>query len=297
MSGEESPHQPVMVCEVLDFLKTAGGGAFADCTLGMGGHSGKILSSSPDAIVVGLDCDSFAVAAAVERLNGFGQRFRAFCENYINLDSVLKALGLDAVEGILLDLGLSSAQLKDETRGFSFMKSAPLDMRMDMSLGIKAEDLVNGLAEKELSGIFSEFGQEHRAKRIAAAIVRARKQVPIRTTGDLSEIIDKVYGKRGRINPSTKVFQALRISVNKELESLEDFLDKSVSMLSPGGRLCVISYHSLEDRIVKNKFRAFKESGSGAIILKKPLVPSREEVLSNRRSRSAKLRVLERVKS
>ncbi len=288
-------HEPVLLCEVLDFLKAARGGVFADCTLGMGGHSEKILESSPDSRVIGLDCDSDAVDSAKKRLERFGERLVCIHENYSNLGAVLGELGISSVDGILLDLGLSSAQLADESRGFSFMKDAPLDMRMDRGLAVGAGRLVNSLPQRELAEIFRKFGEEPRAEKIARELERERRKNPVETTGKLAEIVKRVYGGRGRINPATRVFQALRIAVNRELEVLEAFLDEAVSMLSAGGRLCVISYHSLEDRIVKWRFRSFGELEHVNVLTKKPVAPSRGEVLRNRRSRSAKMRVLERV--
>ncbi len=295
MTGRAARHEPVMLNEVLEFLRAEEGGVFADCTLGMGGHSEKILESSGDSRVIGLDCDEDAVMAARERLRGFGERFASFCRNYSELGAVLEESGIDSVDGILLDLGLSSAQLADESRGFSFMKDAPLDMRMDRSLAVGAGDLVNRSSQSELANIFREFGEEPRAEKIAAELVRERKKAPVETTGRLSEIVRKARGGRGRIHPATKVFQALRIAVNRELEALAGFPDSAVPMLSPGGRLCVISYHSLEDRIVKNKFKSLSGSGHVNLLTKKVVVPSRKEILRNRRSRSAKMRVLERI--
>lgn len=293
---EEPRHEPVLLHEVLDYLKAARGGIFADCTLGLGGHSEKILESSPDSRVIGLDCDSDAVDSAKKRLERFGERLVCICENYSNLAAVLDELGIPSVDGILLDLGLSSAQLADESRGFSFMKDAPLDMRMDRGLAVGAGHLVNRLSRGELAEIFRKFGEEPRAEKIARELERERKKSPVETTGRLAGIVKRVYGGRGRTHPATRVFQALRIAVNRELEILDDFLDGAVSMLSPGGRLCVISYHSLEDRIVKWKFRGLGETERVEVLTKKPVAPSREEVIGNRRSRSAKMRVLERIK-
>ena len=295
MTGGSGLHEPVLVREVLDFLKAGKGGIFADCTLGMGGHAEKILESSSGSRVIGLDCDRDAVAYAEKRLERFGERLECICENYSNLSGVLEERGIRSVDGILLDLGLSSAQLADESRGFSFMKDAPLDMRMDRGLAVGAGHLVNRLPRRDLAEIFKKFGEEPRAEKIAGKLVMERKKSPVETTGRLAEIISKAYGGRGRIHPATRVFQALRIAVNRELEALEKLLDSAVSMLSPGGRLCVISYHSLEDRIVKYRFRSLNELEHVNVLTKKPVVPSREEVLRNRRSRSAKLRVLERI--
>ena len=295
MTGGSGLHEPVLVREVLDFLKAGKGGIFADCTLGMGGHAEKILESSSGLRVLGLDCDRDAVAYAEKRLERFGEMLSCIRENYSNLSGVLEERGIRSVDGILLDLGLSSAQLADESRGFSFMKDAPLDMRMDRGLAVGAGHLVNRLPRRELAEIFKKFGEEPRAEKIAGKLVMERKKSPVETTGRLAEIISKAYGGRGRIHPATRVFQALRIAVNRELEALEKLLDSAVSMLSPGGRLCVISYHSLEDRIVKYRFRSLNELEHVNVLTKKPVVPSREEVLRNRRSRSAKLRVLERV--
>ncbi len=295
MTGGGFVHRPVLVFEVMSFLKADGGGLFADCTLGLGGHSEKILLSSENSRVIAIDCDAEAVRVARERLEEFGERFRAFHGNFYDLDSVMAGLGISSVDGILLDLGLSSAQLEDESRGFSFMKDAPLDMRMDKNLPEGAGDLINGMTERELAGIFRDFGEEPRAGRIASAVVKKRQEGGVKTTLELAGLVCGVYGKRGKAHPATRVFQALRIAVNRELEALSGFLEKAIGLLSPEGRMCVISYHSLEDRLVKNKFKSLKEQKLAEILTRKPLTPEREEVLSNRRSRSAKLRVLERV--
>lgn len=294
MSGSPA-HEPVLAEEALDFLKAREGGLFVDCTLGPGGHAEELLKSSPSARVIGIDRDEDAVAAAAERLKGFGERLACIRENYSSIDMVLGEMGIPSADGILLDLGISSAQLADGGRGFSFMKEGPLDMRMDRSMELKARDIVNGYTRKKLEFIFRELGGEHRAGRIAAAIDEQRRRAPIETTSRLAEIAAGACGRRGRLHPATKIFQALRIAVNGELEALESFLGKALPLLAAGGRLCVISYHSLEDRIVKNRFREFKIAGAAAILTKKPVFPSRAEVLRNKRSRSARLRALEKL--
>jgi 16S rRNA (cytosine1402-N4)-methyltransferase len=300
--------------EVIRLLAPKSGGVYVDGTVGGGGHSRRILeSSSPDGILVGFDRDEEALRVAAERLARFGGRVRLFHRNFAELESSLNEAGIDAIDGLLLDLGVSSYQLDKGDRGFSFQKDAPLDMRMDSSSGETAEDLVNNLSEKELAGIIRNYGEERWAVRIAKRIVEARRTVPIKTTMQLVDIIKGSIPRakwEERIHPATRTFQALRIAVNHELESLEKGLNEGTKMLRSGGRIAVISFHSLEDRIVKNVFRSFAKGcvcpksaplcvcGKVPllkVITGKPVLPGNEEIASNPRSRSAKLRVAEKL--
>ncbi len=300
--------------EVIRFLSPKSGGIYVDGTLGGGGHSVRILEASrPDGILAGFDRDGEAIRFAAERLAGYGDRVRLFHGNFSELESFLKEAGIVAIDGLLLDLGVSSYQLDKGDRGFSFLQDAPLDMRMDTSRGETAGDLVNNLPEKELARIISSYGEERWAARIAKRIVEARRTGPVATTLQLADIIKGSIPRakwEERIHPATRTFQALRIAVNRELESLEKGLNDGVKMLRSGGRIAVISFHSLEDRIVKNTFRAFAKGcvcpksapfcvcGKVPllkVITGKPVLPSDEEVASNPRSRSAKLRVAEKL--
>jgi 16S rRNA (cytosine1402-N4)-methyltransferase len=332
-------HQPVLLAEVLDWLKPQQGGVFVDCTLGLGGHAAALLNASPDVVLVGIDRDEAALAIARERLRVFENRFQAVHANFEDLSAVLKRLGTDQASGVLADLGVSSLQLDQSDRGFSFASKAPLDMRMDRSTGETAADLVNSLPEAELADLIFEYGQERGARRIARLVERERQREPIVTTDQLAAIVVRALRVPGRwrIHPATRTFQALRIAVNGELDALTRFLPDAISSLRPGGRLAVISFHSLEDRLVKQSFR--RESGRctcaselaargviqprkkrvrdpsvtaarrvdeivcvtcGArervrVLTRKPVRASGEEVERNPRSRSAMLRVCERI--
>jgi 16S rRNA (cytosine1402-N4)-methyltransferase len=309
-----------MVAETLDLLapERRPGGWFVDATLGLGGHAEALLQRAPEARLLGLDRDRQALERAAERLAPFGDRFRCELANFQDLESVLERLGLAGkVAGILADLGVSSLQLDTAERGFSFRFDGPLDMRMGLS-DITAADLVNQSSEEELARIFREYGEELQARRIARAVVRARVESPLTTTGDLKRLIDRAKagggrhrrpdGREGRVDPATRVFQALRIAVNRELAGLEAFLEQTVRMLEDDGRLVVISYHSLEDRIVKTSLRDVargeidqvtgrprSESQLIEVLTRKPLRPSEEEVAFNPRSRSARLRAARRI--
>ena len=304
-------HVPVLLREVLETLRPGRGGLFVDATLGLGGHAEAILDASPDVRLVGVDRDPEALALARERLARFGGRFVAVEGRHEELALHLDRLGIREVDGVLADLGVSSMQLDRAERGFSFMKDGPLDMRMGPS-GPTAADLVAELGADELARVFREYGEEPRAKAVARAVVSAREAAPIRTTGELRALVAKAVGGRreeGR-DPATRVFQALRIATNRELVELERFLDDAIARLSLGARLAVLSYHSLEDRIVKDVFRD-RSAGCTcppsfpvcvcsrrrvlALVTKKPIRPSEEEVAANRRARSARLRVAERI--
>jgi 16S rRNA (cytosine1402-N4)-methyltransferase len=268
-----------------------------DCTIGEGGHAEKILKNlGPSGILLGIDQDQDALVAARERLAPFGKRVDLIWNNFTNLEKILREKGIEKVDGMLFDLGVSSLQLNRGERGFSFLREGPLDMRMDKAQRIKASHLINNLSYKELKEMIYTLGEERWAKRITRAIVREREKRPITTTGQLARILERVFPHRGRINPATRTFQALRIKVNRELENLREVLPQAVDSLKKGGRICVISYHSLEDRIVKNSFKEFARQGRLRILTKKPVTPREEEIRMNPRSRSAKLRAGERIR-
>lgn len=315
-------HTPVLVEEVVQWLRPAAG-AFIDCTLGLGGHSEALLLASPDITVLGIDRDREALEIAIRRLSQFGSRFQAVHGDFKDLGAILDAKRVHQVTGILADLGVSSFQLAAGDRGFSFLTESPLDMRMDPSAGETAASLIARLGEQELAGLIYEFGEERKARKIARAIVARRQISPILTTSQLAELVVKAARVPGRwrIHPATRTFQALRIAVNRELEGLEEFVSAAVSALEPGGRLAMISFHSLEDRIVKQSFK--RESGQclcrrrpdlppqtasdelvcihcGArrreiVLTRRPVSAGDSEIARNPRARSAKMRVCERV--
>ncbi len=288
-----------MVEEVMELLRCEPGRTYVDGTLGGGGHAEEILKrTAPDGILIGLDWDQEAIQIAKERLKPFGNRAKLVRENFTHLPEVLKSLGIDGVDGILLDLGLSSIQLESHSRGFRFRGEAPLDMRMDDRSPLTAADLLRTLSLQELEDILRVYGEERWASRIARAIVTEREKRPVQTTQTLSKIVYRTIPKRfqsKRIDPATRTFQALRIKVNEELENLKKILDLSWKVLKKGGRLCILSFHSLEDRIVKEGFRELERKGEMRLLTKKPLRPSEEEQMNNPRSRSAKLRGAERI--
>jgi 16S rRNA (cytosine1402-N4)-methyltransferase len=288
-----------MVEEVMDLLRCEPGRTYVDCTLGGGGHAEEILMrTDPDGVVIGMEWDQKAIDEAEKRLKLYGSRARIFRENFIHLSEILKTVKIESVEGILLDLGLSSIQLEREERGFSFRGEGPLDMRMDERRDCTAADLVNGLPLVELERILFEYGEERWARRIARAIVSEREKNPIQTTVALSKIVYSAIPKRfqsRRIDPATRTFQALRIRVNEELENLKEMLESGWKVLRKEGRICIISFHSLEDRMVKEAFRKWEREGMMRILTKKPLTPSEEEQKKNPRARSAKLRCAERL--
>lgn len=280
-------HQPVLLEEVLNFLEVAGRGTLLDATVGLGGHAHAFLSRFEEAKLVGLDRDTSALEVAKERLAGFGDRVRLYHAAFDDLGD-----HVDEIDGALFDLGVSSPQLDVPARGFSFRHDGPLDMRMDQDGGGEtAEDLVNRLTEKDLGNLIYELGDERASRRIAAGIVAERRRERIRTTGRLAEIVRRAVRGRGRIDAATRTFQALRLAVNDELGQLERGVDAAVARLRPGGRVAVISFHSGEDRFVKNAFRSDERL---QVLTKKVVRPSREEARANRRARSAKLRVAER---
>jgi 16S rRNA (cytosine1402-N4)-methyltransferase len=296
---QPTAHVTVLLEEVLEALRPRPGVGYRalDATVGGGGHSSGLLErSSPDGFLIGLDADPTAIAAAESRLHDHAGRFELRQRNFRDLAE----LELEPVDGIVLDLGLSSPQLDTSARGFSFRAAdEPLDMRFDPTSGDPtAAELLNSLPEAELERILRTYGEEPRARRLARTIAQRRTSQPLQTTGDLVAAVTRALGPaRGRIHPATRAFQALRIAVNDELSSLETVLDASTGLLRPAGRIAVISFHSLEDRIVKWRFREWAQSGAANVLTRKPITPSAEEVRANPRARSAKLRVAERMLS
>lgn len=270
-------------------------GTYVDCTTGEGGHSQEILKRiGKKGVLIGIDRDADVLAVASAR-NASYSNFKPIRENFINIYRVIEEMKINTgeIDGILFDLGVSSFQIEDPGRGFAFKHEGPLDMRMSpQDTAHTAADLLSKLSFFELRDILFKYGEERHASRIARAIVDARVKNPLSSTSELADMISRKIGRRGRIHPATRTFQALRIVVNKELENLEGVLDKAIGLLRTGGRLCVISFHSLEDRIVKNKFRS---SVCLRALTKKPVIPSAEEVKLNPRSRSSKLRAAEKI--
>lgn len=309
MTMSDYMHKPVMTAEVLEGLMVRPGGAYIDATMGEGGHCGPILKScQPGGRVLGIDADPSVAPIAAERLSGFGPAFQARVGNYTDMQTLAVEAGLSEAHGVLFDLGFSSRQIDDPARGFSFQADGPLDMRFDSAQTLTAEEIVNSWQEADLAHTIREFGEEPRARRIAAAIVHAR---PISSTGALATIISKASGGgRRKIHPATRTFQAIRIRVNRELDNLQEGLEGAVNLLAAGGRLVVITYHSLEAALVKSFLR--REAGActcppeqpectcGRVcrirrISRKAIAPSADEIQDNPRARSARLRVGERV--
>ncbi|MDN5304055.1 MAG: rRNA (cytosine1402-N4)-methyltransferase [Fusobacteriaceae bacterium] len=311
MDLEDKYHIPVLYDETIQNLITDKNGVYVDCTLGGGGHSeGILLNLEENGRLISIDQDINAINFAKERLKIFNGKYQIFQDNFKNIDTVVYMAGYDKVDGILMDIGVSSKQLDDADRGFSYKYNAKLDMRMDQSQELSAYEVVNEYSEEELSRIIYEYGEERRARRIASEIVRERAIKPIETTDELVGVIKKVIREKTKKHPAKKVFQAIRIEVNKELEVLEQTIDKAISLLKPGGRLAIITFHSLEDRIVKEKFRELSKDcvcppeipicmcnhkASVKLITRKPIAPSKEEMKTNRRAHSSKLRVCERI--
>jgi len=292
-------HVPVMSEEIIDYLALTPGKVIVDATVGTGGHSMYIIKGIvPGGRLIGIDRDEESLAIAKERLFQAGAQCDFVYGNFVDIDTILRRCNVTCVDGIVFDLGLSSYQLRNPERGFSFQSEGPLDMRMDRHSCISAYDLLNNLNEQELSSLLWSFGQERWHNRIAKFVVKERERHPITTTRELSNIVLKAipYKYRGlRIHPATRTFQAVRIAVNSELESLESAITKAIALLSSGGRLCVISFHSLEDRAVKLIFRQEAAQERISIITAKPRTASPEEVRDNPLSRSAKLRVAQKV--
>ncbi|MBF0618996.1 MAG: 16S rRNA (cytosine(1402)-N(4))-methyltransferase RsmH [Candidatus Omnitrophica bacterium] len=295
----DARHISVMAVEVADLLNLKAGAIAVDGTLGLGGHAIQMCERvGPKGRLIGIDQDDKAVAIAREHLKQAPCPVDIVRNNFQHIDTVLDGLGVPAVDGILLDIGVSSIQLDDPERGFSFRTEGPLDMRMDQHAEVSAATLVNSLSEEELAAIIWKYGEERFSRRIAGSIVRTRALRPITTTKDLADLVLRALPngyQRGQIHPATRTFQALRIAVNKELEVLEAALDKAFARLKIGGRLVVIAFHSLEDRIVKEKFRGLGRLGCAALVVKKPLRPGDAESEQNPRSRSARLRAIERI--
>ena len=309
----EFVHKSVLLNETIDGLNIQPDGIYVDGTLGGGGHAYEVCRRLGDkGSIVGIDQDAAATEAAGNRLKDFGEKVTIVRSNYCDMKSKLHELGIDKVDGIVLDLGVSSYQLDTAERGFSYREDAPLDMRMDTRQKMTARDIVNDYEEMELYRVIRDYGEDKFAKNIAKHIVAARKVKPIETTGELTEIIRasipmKYQKKSG--HPAKRTFQAIRIELNRELEVLKDSLDDMIDLLNPGGRLCIITFHSLEDRIVKSAFRKNENPctcpsdfpvcvcgkvSKGSILTRKPILPSEEEMEENSRTKSAKLRIFER---
>ena len=309
----EFVHKSLLLNETIDGLNIQPDGIYVDGTLGGGGHAYEVCRRLGDkGSIVGIDQDAAAIEAASARLKDFGEKVTIVRSNYCDMKSKLHELGIDKVDGIVLDLGVSSYQLDTAERGFSYREDAPLDMRMDTRQKMTARDIVNDYEEMELYRVIRDYGEDKFAKNIAKHIVAARKVKPIETTGELTEIIRasipmKYQKKSG--HPAKRTFQAIRIELNRELEVLKDSLDDMIDLLNPGGRLCIITFHSLEDRIVKSAFRKNENPctcpsdfpvcvcgkvSKGSILTRKPILPSEEEMEENSRTKSAKLRIFER---
>lgn len=306
-------HKPVLLEECMQGLRLKEGGIWFDGTVGGGGHSYEILKrTSPSGQLIATDLDENAIAAASERLSEFSGRFRIYKNNYKNFAAVLSEAGVSELDGVLLDFGVSSFQLDERERGFSYMQDAPLDMRMDAKAPLTAEDVVNGYAEEELAKILKEYGEERFAKNIARNVAAAREKSRIRTTGELAKIVEASIPAKFRQNGpcARKTFQAIRIEVNGELDGLEEAVKGLARRLKKGGRICILTFHSLEDRIVKNAFRELAtdcicdkslpvcvcgKKKEIEIITHKPLTASAEELQNNSRAKSAKLRIAEKV--
>ena len=290
-------HYPVLHREIIEFFKHAKGNTIVDATVGGGGHSYLILKNFPEKKIIGIDKDDYALEKAYERLKEFEGRFTLVKSSFKDLDKVLDKLSIDKVGGFLFDLGVSMFQLKTE-RGFSFQRDDFLDMRMDKTQSLTAYEVVNKYPQHMLEEIIKNYGEERFYKKIASAIVNYRKKKPIETTKELENIIFHAYPRKaryGRIHPATRTFQAIRIEVNDELSELETALMKAIERLDKGGIMAVISFHSLEDRITKKIFKEYEKLKKVKNLTKKPIVPKEDEIKENPPSRSAKLRVIERV--
>jgi 16S rRNA (cytosine1402-N4)-methyltransferase len=280
----------------IELLNVQPDGFYIDATLGAGGHAEGILRRLEGGKLLGIDRDPAALAAARERLKGFGEKLIVMHGNFAQIDALHAASGFPPADGLLADLGMSSLQLEDASRGFSFSAPGPLDMRMDPTTDTTAADLVNQMSERELADLIFKLGEERHSRRIARAIVKGR---PHRLTTELAQVVTRAIPSRTalrHIHPATRTFQALRLAVNRELECLESLLARALGVLKPGGRVVVVSFHSLEDRMVKRAFQAWQRQGRAQILTRKVVCPSEEEVQANPRSRSAKLRAAERAR-
>jgi len=293
----ENIHVPVLKKEVLFYLNCGPGKIFVDGTVGGGGHAQAILeASAPNGFVIGLDVDREALIQAEKKLAPYAGRYVLKRGNYARGKEILRALGKEKVDGFLLDLGVSSLQLATPERGFSFLHSGPLDMRMDNTASVTASQIINRWSQKRIAEIIKQYGEERWANRIARKITETRVKMPIKTTTQLAEIVANAIPRRNwprHIHPATRTFQALRIVVNQELKNLKQFLNQVLSLLAPKGRVVIISFHSLEDRLVKNAFRNWAKEGKVQLLTKKPVRASKEEMAINPRARSAKLRAIE----
>ena len=309
----EFNHVSVLLNECIENLNIKEDGVYVDCTMGGAGHSKEIVKRLSDkGLFIGFDQDKNAIATAKERLSEYSDRVKFVHSNFENIKEELEKLGVDKIDGVLADLGVSSHQLDEADRGFSYMHDAPLDMRMDIRQTFSAYDVVNTYSEEDLARIIRDYGEDNWAKRIAKFIVEERKNKPIENTGELVEVIKKAIPKKARIDgphPAKRTFQAIRIEVNNELGVINKMIRDAVSMMNKGGRVCIITFHSLEDRIVKNEFKELSLScicppslpicqcdkvSEVKVITRKPILPSDEEIEMNPRARSAKLRVAEK---
>jgi 16S rRNA (cytosine1402-N4)-methyltransferase len=295
LSAASRQHVAVMRDEVVRLVRVSKPITIVDATLGTGGHAEAMLEAT-GAHLLGIDQDAAAISEAAERLKRFGDRVTLRQANFSEIDAVLDECGTPCASAIVADFGMSTFALDDPARGFSFRFDGPLDMRMDQRQALRASDIVNEESEEELARIIFSYGEDRASRRIARAVVEARRHRPLETTGDLRAVIEGVLGghRQGGINPATRTFQALRIAVNRELESLAAFLEKAPKRLAAGGRLVTIAYHSLEDRPVKRRFKELAQAGDFEAITRKALKPAREEVGQNPRARSARLRCIER---
>ena len=307
-------HKSVLLWETIEGLKIKPDGVYVDGTLGGGGHSAEIVARlHGGGRLIGIDQDEAAIEAAGRKLSGFGEKVLVVRDNYRNTKTVLARLGISGIDGMMLDLGVSSYQLDTKERGFSYRYDTPLDMRMDMRQNFSARDIINGYSEMELYRVIRDYGEDKFAKNIAKHIVKAREKKPIETTGELNEIIRAAIPAKMRVeggHPSKRTFQAIRIECNRELEVLKESIEELIEMLKPGGRLCIITFHSLEDRIVKTAFKTAQNpcicppgfpvcvcgrKSKGKVVTGKPILPGEEELKENTRSKSAKLRIFEKV--
>jgi 16S rRNA (cytosine1402-N4)-methyltransferase len=289
-------HVPVLWREAIEILDVRPDGFYIDATLGAGGHAEEILRRLDKGKLLGLDRDPAALATAGERLKGFGEKLITMHGNFAQIDALHMASGLPPADGLLADLGMSSLQLEDASRGFSFSLPGPLDMRMDPTTGATAANLVNEMSERELADLIFNLGEERHSRRIARAIMKGR---PFRLTTELAQVVTRAIPSRAalrHLHPATRTFQALRLALNRELECLESLLGRALGVLKPGGRVIIVSFHSLEDRIVKRTFLAWQRQGQAQILTRRVVRPSEEEVQANPRSRSAKLRAAEKAR-
>ncbi len=307
-------HKSVLLWETIEGLKIKPDGVYVDGTLGGGGHSAEIVARlHGGGRLIGIDQDEAAIEAAGRKLSGFGEKVLVVRDNYRNTKTVLARLGISGIDGMMLDLGVSSYQLDTKERGFSYRYDTPLDMRMDMRQNFSSRDIINGYSEMELYRVIRDYGEDKFAKNIAKHIVKAREKKPIETTGELNEIIRAAIPAKMRVeggHPSKRTFQAIRIECNRELEVLKESIEELIELLKPGGRLCIITFHSLEDRIVKTAFKTAQNpcicppgfpvcvcgrKSKGKVVTGKPILPGEEELKENTRSKSAKLRIFEKV--